>query len=296
MKAYNDILDKEIKSILLKDKTTKKFIRWATDNYISYGDMYLPCKQMFPELFKHKDIIQPRATKSIEEKLKRTRSKAEVFSPAWVCNRQINLIDNAWFGKENVFNVETEKGWETNKQLIKFAEGKTWKKYVDERRIEICCGEAPYLVSRYDTVLGQAIDIERRIGMLDRKLRVINENVNDYEEWFNWVIRAYQSIYGYEYQGDNVMLARENLLYTFIDNMEYKFKRKPTISQLKKICNVIVWNIWQMDGLTFTSPYSKSESQFTQLSFFSDAEYDSCIYSRIFDWRANESLEYRLLL
>lgn len=35
-----------------------------------------------------------------------------------------------------------------------FSEDKDWRKYVDARRLEISCGEAPYLVSRYDTVTG----------------------------------------------------------------------------------------------------------------------------------------------
>ena len=45
--------------------------------------------------------------------------------------------------------------------------------------MEITCGEAPYLVSRYDVVKGEIIPVEDRIGILDRKLRVINENIDD---------------------------------------------------------------------------------------------------------------------
>jgi hypothetical protein len=39
--------------------------------------------------------------------------------------------------------------------------------------MEISCGEAPYLVSRYDTVSGNIISVDDRIGLLDRKLRVV---------------------------------------------------------------------------------------------------------------------------
>lgn len=60
---------------------------------------------------------------------------------------------------------------------------KSWKAYVDERRLEIACGETPYLVSRYDTVSGKTIDLFNRIG-LDRKMRVIHENTSTEEEWF----------------------------------------------------------------------------------------------------------------
>ena len=71
--------------------------------------------------------------------------------------------------------------------------------YVDSRRLEITCGEAPYLVSRYDTSTGMPIEIHKRIGILDRKIRVINENTVDEKEWMEWIIRAFQSVYGYEY-------------------------------------------------------------------------------------------------
>ena len=54
--------------------------------------------------------------------------------------------------------------------------------YVISKRIEITCGEAPYLVSRYDTVTGKKIDVVDRVGLLDRKLRVINENTETLDE------------------------------------------------------------------------------------------------------------------
>ena len=41
--------------------------------------------------------------------------------------------------------------------------------------MEVSCGEAPYITSRYDTVSGDYIEVPDRIGLLDRKLRVISE-------------------------------------------------------------------------------------------------------------------------
>lgn len=121
--------------------------------------------------------------------------------------------------RENVFNVENEDHtWTATKEQIEFPAHKTWKEYVDSRRLEITCGEAPYLVSRYDVSTSELIDsIEQRIGQLDRKLRVVNENASDYNEWVKWAIRAFEASYGYEYQGDNLLIARVNLLLTFID-------------------------------------------------------------------------------
>ena len=52
-----------------------------------------------------------------------------------------------------------------------------WKDYINNIVLEITCGEAPYLASRYDTTTGEYIFVNNRIGFLDRKLRIINENI-----------------------------------------------------------------------------------------------------------------------
>ena len=64
-------------------------------------------------------------------------------------------------------------------------------------RMEITCGEAPYLVSRYDTVTGRPVPVGSRVGMLDRKLRVIGERINTEEDWFQWDLEALKSAKGY---------------------------------------------------------------------------------------------------
>ena len=67
--------------------------------------------------------------------------------------------------------------------------GKSWEQYVLEDRIEMCCGEGPYLTSRYDVVTERVIPLKQRIGILDRKLRVVNTFVGvdskaTKKEWF----------------------------------------------------------------------------------------------------------------
>lgn len=69
---------------------------------------------------------------------------------------------------------------------------------------------------------------------MDRKLRVVNENTDNETEWFKWVLRAYQSVYGYEFQGDNLLIARINLLITFVDYMQDRWNRVPIDAELKK--------------------------------------------------------------
>ena len=216
--------------MLLRDRTTGGRIKWATANYEEKGENYFPNKEITVASVSvvYADVIQPRATKKNDEKLRRTKDNAEVFTPSWTCNCQNNLIDAVWFGRENVFNTEFAGGWVTNEEKIEFPKNKIWKDYVMATRMEITCGEAPYLVSRYDAVTGEEIQVRDRIGLLDRKLRVINENVDNKREWYKWVKRAYKSVYGYDYQGDNVVLARENLLYTLIDigYISYNFIKK----------------------------------------------------------------------
>ena len=293
---------------LLQDKTTKKNILWATKDYEPRGEKYYKQCEILPELITGNNtmLIQPRSSKAKEEQMARTRDKAEVFTPSWVCNNQNNLIDNNWFNRENVFNKEILEGWIANEEPIDFTgSGKDWKQYVDTQRIEITCGEAPYLVSRYDTVTGDAISVKRRIGLFDRKMRVVNENTTTYEEWMKWSIRALQSVYGYEYQGDNVLLARENLLLSYIDYYKDRNQEEPKIELLHAVANIIAWNIWQMDGMKYVVPYSCHEILGGFDLFGTPISTEPCpgckydkpfshngVYSVIQDWRSKTSVRF----
>lgn len=291
-------MSEELFNVLLMDRTTKKNICWATENYISYGSAYYPQEPITRDLItgEYTKIIQPRVIKNLTEQNKRTKEKAEVFTPSWVCNAQNNLIDEAWFGRKDVFNISENKSWKATEEPITFPKNKNWKKYIEDNRLEITCGEAPYLVSRYDAVTGREIPLHERIGLLDRKLRVVNENTVTEEEWLKWTKRAYESTYGYEYQGDSLLIARENLLHTFIENMEAKFSHKPNEKQLIAIAKIISWNIWQMDGITMTAPYSERNCINKQLSFFDLAGNKEPIPCIIYDWKAKNSLEFKSLL
>lgn len=287
----------DLLNILLLDKTTGTNIKWACSDYEKYGYEESSELQSYHIIAKYGELIQSRAFKSKHKKETRTKNNAEVFTPSWICNEQNNLIDDTWFGRSKVFNIVTNESWITCKEKVIFPDvkGKFWFDYVDARRLEAACGEAPYLVSRYDAVSGDMIEVTDRIGLLDRKLRIVNENTSDEKEWYKWIIRAYQSIYGYEYQGDNVFRARENLLLTFIDNFKFKFNKEPKKQQLKKICNIITWNIWQMDGITLTTPFANSKPKLEQINMFSNsgniekedrANYEmEPVYSQIKDWR-----------
>ena len=317
-----DILEDDIKAInplildlLLKDKTTKKNILWCTKDYETYGSQYDEHSEMKVELITGDfyNVIQPRAAKSREVQERRIKKRAEVFTPSWICNEQNNQIDESWFGKSNVFNTPDGTAWISTYGKVTFDGKKTWKKYVDDKRLEITCGEAPYLVSRYDTTTGDLIQVYERIGLFDRKMRVVNENCEDDELWIKWSLRALKSVYGYEFQGDSVLIARENLLYDYMDYYEARFDKQAPIKLLKKVANIIAWNIWQMDGLKCVVPYSchdvKEETH--QLTLFEDAgsaegKMHPCpgcdkndifghngIYCRVFDWtNLNKSIPF----
>ena len=281
---------------LLIDKTTQKNIMWATDAYAERGPSYERNEQIQTLLFTgdNRGIIKTRARKEFEQQTRRTRQRAEVFTPLWVCEYMNNYADAQWFGRQDVFNKD---GVPTDK--VVFDENHSWKDYVDSKRLEITCGEAPYLVSRYDVASGEVIPIQKRIGILDRKIRVVTENTTTYEDWLVWVTRAYQATYGYEFQGDNLLIARINLLMTFFENAEMVWNKTPSLKEINTIINIITWNLWQMDGLTGTIPFKKAQEQHQQLDIFSLMGLDASIQEdepqpncRIYDWRSNKSIEY----
>lgn len=109
------------------------------------------------------------------------------------------------------------------------------------------------------------------MGILDRKLRVINENTTTKKEWIEWTYRAFRSCYGYEFSGDNLLIARINLLITFVEHTKFKWQTNPTKTQLKTISNIITWNFWQMDGLNGKIPYND-------------------LYAKIINWQINKPL------
>jgi len=308
----NDLRDKypEVLEILLRDHTTKKNIFWATDNYEYLGKGYDFASPILPELItgERGNVIMPRVKKDKDLQQSRARDMAEVFTPSWICNAQNNLIDNAWFGRENVFNNEITNpdgtnSWKVNPDKIVFPEGKSWKHYVRDTRLEMTCGEAPYITSRYDTTTGEYISIENRIGLLDRKLRVISENVDKSGEWLEAAQTAYMNTYAFEWQGDSLLLAREAMLYTLLDFYTQKFGKLPILKSIQYIAYIISWNVWQMDGMKGVVPDSCGEKESQQLDMFGEQQTIPCegcktdnmfkhngIYCLIKDW-SNKDLE-----
>ena len=194
-------LDYRLLEILLKDRSSGSNIIWATDNYAHKGEGFQRHDHIeVSAITGHNySIVKPRVEKSKKEQVNRIKQKAEVFTPSWICNKQNNLIDTEWFGSESVFNSEQENNWIATKGKIVFPQckGKTWEDYVQDVRLEIACGEAPYLVSRYDTVTGEYIEPyvikynmkpqtllvdfmpDRMFRMQEQKSQIYNVNVDE---------------------------------------------------------------------------------------------------------------------
>ncbi len=255
-------------------------IIWGTNNYLSLGEDGFGEEDEITEekiTGENRFLVRPRAVKEKEIQRQRVRDMAEVFTPAWVCNAQNNLVDEAWFGHPDAFNHEyvDKEGvhrWTATEGKIAFDEEpspkskRSWKNYVRDVRLEITCGEAPYLVSRYDSVTGlPEKDLKRRVGLLDRKLRVVSENTQKSGEWLKWAQEAVKATYGFEWQGDNLLLAREAVFFTVIDYYREKFKKEPIRRSLKYFAYIISWNLWQMDGLKMVLPYSCGKETYTNL-------------------------------
>ena len=271
--ACIDIREDDLKAIspevletLLRDHTTDKNIFWATHDYEALGSEYDYHSPIKPELItgEHGMVIMPRVLKSKANQTDRSKDMAEVFTPSWICNAQNNLVMDA------------------------LPKDMDWKDFVRLTCLEITCGEAPYLVSRYDTTTGEPIPLKERIGLLDRKLRVVSAHTETSDEWIEWAQTAYKNIYGYEWQGDNLLLAREALLWTFIEYYLAKFQSAPSNENINTIAEIISWNLWQMDGLRgvppdFPSPGELSENPIPDIF---------TTYCIIRDWDSGKAIRY----
>ena len=265
----------DLLKILLKDRTTKKNIVWATHSYELLGKGFAPSDRITPSRVTgaYANLIQPRSEKSKYEQKDRTKIRAEVFTPTWLVKKQNGYVE------AELESLDLED-------------------YIQLRWLEITCGEAPYMVTRYDTVTGEEIPLSERVGFVDRKLQRISREVSDEVAFYELIKEAYRVSYGYEYQGDSLLLARENLLATFEDYYLAKTGNQPRLEQKKEIATIISYNVFQMDGLKKSSPYSATQKQSQQLSLFSDereVEQAEESKTQIKDWKKNKMIGFERL-
>ncbi len=278
---------------LLVDKTTKRHILWGTDAYEERGEGYGKGREMEVSLFLYDNlgVITARADKALEQQSSRTKQHGEVFTPRWVCDRMIDALDCDFFGVETL----PADAWHHMDTL--FAGKKSWKKYVDNKRLEITCGEAPYLAQRYDASTGEMIPVGERTGILDRKLHVVSFFAENEEIWIRWAMRAFEATYGYEYQGDNLLIARVNGMKTFQEHYEARWGKSPAGKVLAKLVNKLVWNFWQMDGLTLRLPYCVEDVEGETLFAYADIDIAPILAenqpdSQVYFWRSKKRVPF----
>ncbi len=260
----SDVIEDDIRTdmphileILLLDRTTSTphtphNIIWANDNYKDcHPSLYAATAQIRPELItgKRGNLIMPRALKAADLQKQRTKTKAEVFTPTWIVKKQNDAVDADY--KADDLETYTRRKW-----------------------LEITCGEAPYMATRYDMGTGEIIPLADRVGFIDRKLARINLEVSDKAEWQRLVELAFQSSYGFEWNGDSLLLARENLLYTYRDYYMEKWSEAPICGLFEAIAKIVSYNVFQMDGLTYTIPLSEKKEKVEnyQLTLFDMGE------------------------
>ena len=298
--------------ILLSVRNTKQNIIWATDSYSLHGRGYGPKNQIKKQQVtgSNGNLIRPRAAKSKEEQKSRTKDKAEVFTPLNIV-KEMNMAIN-W----------SSNNWPTTAD--------NWIDYIKELRLEITCGEGPFIAGRYDPANEKAVvkDTEKRVGFLDHKLKTVNEFVTTKKNWLKYAEIALKSSYGYEWQGDNLLIARENILLTMDDfyknfcvkKLKLKTKQGLDNGQLERFAEIISWNIWQMDGLKYVRPMSCKQPRRKTLPVSKNQttllpaeriqkpyiECEGCRtndqlkhtgqYARIMDWRTGRSTKFLNLL
>lgn len=279
---------------LLADKTTGRHILWATDAYETEGEAYGRGREI--ELAEI-SLVKTRARKAAEQQSSRTRRHGEVFTPRWVCDLMNDALDRDWFSVEKM----EPDAWEDLDALFwqkKRHKTPRWQRYVDSRRLEITCGEAPYLAERYDVSTGEEIEVSSRRGLLDRKLLAISHFTETREDWQHWALRAVDATYGYEFQGDNLLIARVNIMKTVMEHYFSKWEEAAPASFLRKMTNKVAWNLWQMDGLSGRIPYCAEDPEGADLFSFGDIDIRPLLsvgqpVCRVYSWRSDcQSVSY----
>lgn len=252
-------MNDNILKILLRDQTTGKNIMWATSE--------LTTQEIFLE---DVEKIEPRWKKNRSEQKSRTKSRAEIFTPPDVCKIQNDTLFDSLFNNKN-----------------------DWQDIIDAKFLEITCGEAPYIVSRYNAVTGELIDIEQRDGILNRKLKIIAKETNTSADRIDFAIRALKSVYGYEFQGDNLFLARKNIFETVEEFLSNTMSAVELNEKLHQVAEIISWNFWQMDGLQYTIPFANADRQ-SKFDFDNKTTQTPSgeIFCKIMDWKANKAFEF----
>lgn len=173
------------------------------------------------------DEVMPRYLKGAEEQKARTEKKAEVFTPPAIVDVMNDMVGEGLT--------------------------RTIRDYIKRTVLEVTCGEAPFLTTRYDAATGAEISVNDRTGLLDRKFLCIPKSF-DKDRYMECATAALKSAYGYEWQYDSLFLARRNILMTTIEHYEDRFGEEPDYSSVYHWATIISYNLIRMDGVSLCLP------------------------------------------
>lgn len=176
------------------------------------------------------DEVMPRYMKAAMDQKSRTKKKAEVFTPVSIVKKMEDSIDRDYKGSLG--------------------------DYIKKRVLEVTCGEAPFLTTRYDAATGEEIPVRDRTGYLDRKLLCVPEVVGK-DGFIECATEALKAVYGYEWQYDSLFLARRNLLMTTLEHYYDRFGEEPAYQLVSQWATIISYNVFRMDGVSLCFPDTK---------------------------------------
>ena len=170
------------------------------------------------------DEVVPRYMKLAATRKERKKTKAEVFTPIEIVKKMNDYFEKDFTGSD----ID----------------------YIKRRVLEVTCGEAPYLTTRYDFCTGRTIPIKERVGLLDRKLQHIH--TDNEMEWCIQAEFALKSTFGYEWQEDSLYIARMNVLLSVVESFVDKFGKNP--SDIVRWAEIVSYNLIRMDGVSLCLP------------------------------------------
>lgn len=225
--AINQLYDARLLWDILRDHTTGDSITGEDGEPLKINDI-VGEQPIHP--------IIPRWQKAKEAQAARTRKRAEVYTPSWVVGKMVGAID-------------TEAPMD-------------WREYLRTTWLEITCGEGAYITTRYEMDSGAPIPEPERVGILDRKLRLLREHLSEIGERPS-TADVVRTVYGYEYQADSLLIARINALLTIAEHIQLLTGRPINRCEVESAIGDIARNLWQMDGLTDCIPGTDIPAQIT---------------------------------
>lgn len=221
-------------------EVVRTHVRLMATGYVTDGEPLDETAEITPEwLMRHGvEQLRRRCDKSKTEQRARTKRRAEVFTPTSVVAYMVEQAESAKLGV-TVEELDTVP----------------WRDRIQLRSADMCCGEGAFMTTLYDPITGEDIPEPERVGVLDRKLRLVVENA-PMSMATRYLLTALRTSYACELVGDNVILARMNVLLAWREAYCRVMGTSPSVAEMTEACEVICGTVMQVDVLTGMIPAS----------------------------------------